>query len=116
MPGIKAMTLTVSDPSAVAQRLAEAFSWTVAQDFGAFAEVSAGGETLIWLNVPSTPTTTVQHGVIIHVEVEDVTRAAEQARSAGATILREPTEMDFGMESALAQVEGGPIVDLCRPL
>jgi predicted enzyme related to lactoylglutathione lyase len=74
------------------------------------------GVALIWLNVPSEPTVEVQQGVIVHCQVEDVTAAADLARAAGAAILREPTRMDFGMESAWTQVEGGPIVDLTRPL
>lgn len=116
MPSINAVTLVVRDPSATAQSLAKAFGWEVTQDFGAFAEVNAGGGAVLWLNVPSEPTTAIQQGVIIHCWVDDVPAATERARAAGATILREPTAMEFGMESAWAHVDGGPIVDLSRPL
>ena len=78
--------------------------------------MKVGDGALLWLNVPGAPTTDVQQGVVVHCWVEDVSAATEHARAAGATILREPTEMDFGMESAWAQVEGGPIVDLTRPV
>ncbi len=114
---INAITLIVEQPTAVAQRLRDAFGWTVTQDFGAFAEVITGdGGAMLWLNVPSEPTTAVQQGVVIHCWVDDVSAATELARAAGAAILREPTAMDFGMESAWAQVADGPIVDLTRPL
>lgn len=63
---INAITLIVEQPSAVAQRLRDAFGWTVTQDFGAFAEVTAGGGAVLWLNVPSEPSTAVQQGVVVH--------------------------------------------------
>lgn len=114
---INAITLIVEQPSAVAQRLRDAFGWTVTQDFGAFAEVIIDdGGAMLWLNVPTEPTTAVQQGAIIHFWVDDVSAATERARASGAAIMREPTAMDFGMESALAQVEDGPVVDLTRPL
>ena len=108
---IRAISLIVAEPSQVADRLAGAFGWTVSQDYGAFAEVTTGS-LLLWLNEPSEPTTEVQQGVIVHEFVDDVSAAAERARSAGAAILREPTVMDFGLESAWARVDGGPIIDL----
>jgi hypothetical protein len=37
---IRAISLIVLEPSAVAAGLAEAFGWTVSQDHGAFAEVA----------------------------------------------------------------------------
>lgn len=114
--GIRAVTVIVDEPSAVAGRLAAAFGWEVTQDFGAFAEVRDGDSTIVWLNIPSEPTTEVQQGVILHSWVEDVAGAAETAREAGAEILREPTTMDYGMVSAWARVAGGPIVDLTRPV
>lgn len=113
---INAITLIVAEPAPVAQRLAAAFGWTVTHAANAFAEVKAGDGAVIWLNVPGEPTTDEQQGVVVHCWVDDVSEAAERARAAGATILREPTEMDFGMESAWARVEGGPIVDLTRPI
>lgn len=116
MPSINAVTLIVNEPSAVARRLADAFEWTITLDFGAFAELSAGGGALIWLNVPADPSDDLQQGVIVHAWVDDVVAAVDRARAGGAVILREPTRMDFGMESAWAQVEGGPIVDLTRPI
>jgi len=116
MTGINAITLVVNDPSAVAHRLAEAFGWAVTQDFGLFAEVVAARGPLIWLNVPSGMTSLVQQGVLVHCQVNDVSTAAAQACAAGATILQEPTRTDFGTESGWAQVAGGPIVDLYRPL
>jgi predicted enzyme related to lactoylglutathione lyase len=116
MTGINAITLVVDEPSTLARRLADAFGWEVTQDYGPFAEVVAGSGPLIWLNVPSDLTDQVQRGVLVHCQVDDVPAAAERARAAGATILLEPTRTDFGTESAWAQVEGGPIVDLSRPL
>lgn len=113
---INAVTLIVDQPSIIARRLSDAFGWTITQDFGAFAEVTTGDGAILWLNVPSETTTTVQQGVIIHCWVDDVAAATDKARAAGATILREPTTMDFGMESAWAQVQDGPIVDLTRPV
>ena len=116
MTGINAITFVVDEPSAVARRLVEAFGWEVTQDYGSFAEVVAGQGPLIWLNVPSELTDQVQQGVLVHCQVDDVRAAAERARAAGATIVLEPTRTDFGTESAWAQVEGGPIVDLSREL
>lgn len=116
MASINAVTLIVNDPSAVAHRLADTFGWTITQEFGAFAELSPGDGALIWLNVPADSGDALQQGVVIHSWVDDVVAAASRARARGAVILREPTRMDFGMESAWAQVEGGPIVDLTRPI
>lgn len=116
MPAINAITLIVEEPGVVAQRLADAFDWQISQDFGVFAELKTESGALLWLNSPSEPTTTLQEGVIIHCWVDDVTAATERARAAGAVILREPTVMDFGMESAWARVDGGPVVDLTRPV
>ena len=110
---IRAISLIVAEPSVVAARLAAAFGWTVSQDYGAFAEVTTGS-VLLWLNEPSEPTTELQQGVIVHEYVDDVRVAAERARAAGATILREPRVMDFGLESAWARVDDGPVVDLTR--
>jgi predicted enzyme related to lactoylglutathione lyase len=116
MPSINAVTLIVNDPSAVAHRLADSFGWTITQDFGVFAELSAGDGALVWLNVPADRSDRLQQGVVIHAWVDDVDAAVNRARAGGAVILKEPTKMDFGMESAWAQVEGGPIVDLTRPI
>ncbi|GAB3917023.1 hypothetical protein GCM10011575_32780 [Microlunatus endophyticus] len=116
MSSINAVTLIVEEPSAVAGRLAAALGWEVSQDYGAFAEVKAGDGALLWLNEPGEPAAESQQGVIIHCWVDDVSAAAAGARAAGAEILREPTVMDFGMESAWVRVEGGPIVDLTRPV
>ena len=116
MSGIDAITLVVDDPSAVARQLGEAFGWKVTADYELFAEVSAGDGLSLWLNVPSETTPLVQQGVVLHYTVDDVAAAANRARAAGADILREPTKMDFGLESALAQIEGGLIVDLTRPI
>lgn len=116
MSSINAVSLIVEEPSAVAGRLAAALGWEVSQDYGAFAEVRAGDGALLWLNEPGGPATEIQQGVIIHCWVDDVATAATKARAAGAEILREPTVMDFGMESAWVRVQGGPIVDLTRPV
>ena len=113
---INAITLIVEQPSTIARRLHDAFGWTITQDFGAFAELATGNGAVVWLNVPSDATTALQQGVVVHCWVEDVRSAADRARAAGATILREPAAMDYGMESARAQVQDGPIVDLTRPL
>lgn len=115
MAGIKAVTLIVAEPSVTAGRLADAFGWEVSQDYGNFAEVKAGDGMVLWLNVPGEPAADLQQGVVVHCWVDDVIAAAARAREAGASILREPTVMDYGMESAWAQVDGGPIVDLTRP-
>lgn len=115
MAAIRAVTLIVAEPGVVAARLATAFGWDVSQDYGRFAEVRAGDGMPLWLNEPSDATIDVQQGVLLHCWVDDVSAATAKARAAGAVILREPTTMDFGMESAWAQVDGGPIVDLTRP-
>ncbi len=115
MDGINAITLVVAEPSAVARRLAAAFGWEVTADHGSFAEVVAAAGPNLWLNVPSETTSLIQQGIVLHYAVEDVAAAADRARNSGAEILREPTRMDFGLESALVQIQGGPIVDLTSP-
>jgi predicted enzyme related to lactoylglutathione lyase len=112
---IDAVTFTVRDPSGVASRLASAFGWTVTQDFGPFAEVSTGS-LVLWLNEPSDAAPEIVAGCVLHVRVDDVSSSLERARAAGADVLREPTVMDFGAVSAYARVEGGPVVDLTRPV
>lgn len=113
MAAIRAVTLITAEPDVVAGRLASVFGWDVSHDYGTFVEVSAGDGMVVWLSEPSESTTDLQQGVLLHCWVDDVSAAT--AGAAGAAILREPTTMDFGMEPAWAQVEGGPIVDLTRP-
>ncbi|MFT3944505.1 MAG: hypothetical protein QM705_11905 [Ancrocorticia sp.] len=110
---INAVTFVVADPSSVARAMSDAFGWMLSQDHGTFAEIVTGS-IVIWLNGPSQETSALAEGVVLHVEVDDVRQATEQARKAGASILREPTLMDFGVESAYAQVPGGPVIDLMR--
>ena len=42
----------------------------------------------------------------VHVEVSDLDAHCEQARSAGAEILREPEELPFGRLYSAADLEG----------
>jgi predicted enzyme related to lactoylglutathione lyase len=116
MPWINAVTLVVAEPSVVAQRLSDAFGWRVTPDLGVFAELTTVSGALLWLNGPSEPTTALHEGVIVHCWVDHVTAATERARAAGAVILREPAAIDFGMESAWVRGDGGPIVDITRPI
>jgi predicted enzyme related to lactoylglutathione lyase len=111
-----AITLIVAEPGAVARRLAEGFGWEVTADHGAFAEVAAGVGLRLWLHVPSETTSVLSQGIVLHWAVDDVPAAADRARRSGAEIVREPARMDFGLESALVQVAGGPMVDLTKPL
>ena len=53
-------------------------------------------------------------GIIIHVEVDDVTQALKQAQSAGATVLLELTTTDWGTESAMIAGPEDIVIDFYR--
>jgi uncharacterized glyoxalase superfamily protein PhnB len=55
-------------------------------------------------------------GVILHFRVEDDSRALEKARSKGARVLMEPTQTDWGWESAMIAGPEDIVVDLYRPI
>lgn len=55
-------------------------------------------------------------GVILVLLVDSVTKAAERAEEAGATVLTPPRETDWGEKLALVADPDGYVVELVRPL
>ena len=55
-------------------------------------------------------------GVIVVVEVEDVEAVHEQAVAAGADVVMEPTEVDWGREMFLVRDPDGYVLELSRPV
>lgn len=75
-----------------------------------YAELDSGAVTIMLtpeLMVPSEPV----RGVVLHFRVEDVAATLEKARQAGATVLLEITQTDWGTESAMIQGPDGLVVD-----
>lgn len=117
MTAIRALTLILDDPSAAAAQLHEIFEWEVDADFGAFASLELPDSIPLWINQPSgdSPTT---RGLVIHVSTDDVDASFRTAVERGATVVREPADMDFGERSAHIAVSSAPGVtfDFSRPL
>lgn len=55
-------------------------------------------------------------GVIVVVEVEDVEAVHEQAVAAGADVVMEPTEVDWGREMFLVRDPDGYVLEVSRPV
>lgn len=81
-----------------------------------FAELDAGGFTLMLSPDAMVPTPTNAAGVILHFQVENVAQALESARTQGAKVLLEPMLTDWGTESALIAGPEQVIIDLYRPV
>lgn len=55
-------------------------------------------------------------GVIVVVEVDDVEAVHEQAAAAGADVVMEPTEVDWGREMFLVRDPDGYVLEVSRPV
>jgi predicted enzyme related to lactoylglutathione lyase len=81
-----------------------------------FADLDAGGFTLMLSPDAMVPTPTPAAGMILHFQVEDVAQALSAARSRGAKVLMEPTLTGWGTESAMIAGPEQVIIDLYRPV
>lgn len=81
-----------------------------------FAELDAGGFTLMLSPDALVPAPTNAAGVILHFQVDEVAQALESARTHGAKVLLEPTLTGWGTESALIAGPEEVIIDLYRPV
>lgn len=117
MAGIRALTLIVEDPSAVATALREVAGWSIEADFGSFASLTAPGSVPLWLNAPAEGEG-ASRGIVLHMACRDVDAAHAHALDHGADSVREPTDMDFGERSACVRVAAlpGVTIDFSRPL
>ncbi len=80
-----------------------------------FAQLAAG-ELVVMLSPDALVPTAPAAGIILHVQVEDVSAALETARAAGAAVLLELTQTDWGTESAMIAGPEGVTIDFFRPL
>ena len=55
-------------------------------------------------------------GVIVVIEVEDVDAVYEQASAAGADVVLEPTDVDWGRRLCLVRDPDGYVLEVSRPL
>lgn len=55
-------------------------------------------------------------GVIVVIEVDDVTTVHERAEEAGADVVQEPMEVDWGREMFLVRDPDGYVVEISRPV
>ena len=85
---------------------------TVAEE--RFAEFDIDGFTLM-LSPDALIPVGPARGVILHIEVADADAAVERGRAAGATVLRDPANTDWGTYSALVAGPAETIVDLYHP-
>lgn len=117
MTGIRALTLILENPSTAATALRDVLGWQIEADFGSFASLTTQDSIPLWINAPAEDGETTR-GVVIHVMADDVDAACEQAVAHGATVLREPTDMDFGERSASVTTAATPglTIDFSRPL
>ena len=117
MSGIRALTLLLENPSAVATALRDVLDWQIEADFGSFASLTAPGSIPLWINAPGDGEE-LSRGIVVHLDCTDVDAAFEQALSRGAVAVREPTDMDFGERSACVRIAAVPgvTIDFSRPL
>ncbi|WP_193106908.1 glyoxalase/bleomycin resistance/extradiol dioxygenase family protein [Brachybacterium sp. FME24] len=117
MTGIRALTLVLEDPSVAAAEFHDVLGWTVEADYGSFASVTSPDSIPLWINAPADGQATTR-GVVVHVTCDDVDAAFAHAVTAGARVVREPTDMDFGERSACVAIAAaaGVTIDFSRPL
>ncbi len=80
-----------------------------------FAELEAGPMTIMLspdAMVPVKPAA----GIILHFQVESVSKALDQAIRKGATVILETTITDWGTKSAMIAGSEDIIIDFYRPL
>ncbi|MBB5868188.1 putative enzyme related to lactoylglutathione lyase [Allocatelliglobosispora scoriae] len=107
------MDLVVRDVPAATRFFTEVVGLQARFADDAFAELEAGGATIMLtaeLMVPSEPA----RGVAVHFAVDDVTAEVERLRAAGATVLLEPTNTDWGTEMAMIAGPEQIVVSLFR--
>jgi uncharacterized glyoxalase superfamily protein PhnB len=99
--------LTVSDVRAAVDWLQQAFGFTerlrIGEGHRSQLDVPGGGAVIL---AEVRPDTTVADGGVSHsvmVRVEDATSHCERARVAGARILMEPTDFEYGERQYAAQ-------------
>lgn len=104
--------LIVPDPSRTAHFLHKALGIELLDAGDGYAELRSG-EMHIMLSPEAMVPMKNAAGVILHFEVQDVPQALEKACRAGATVLMQPTNTDWGWVSSL--IEGpdeGVVIDL----
>ena len=115
MSKLNSIDLTVKDVPAAAQFFQNVVGMTLGVSDERFAELSSNG-FVVMLSPDALVPLDNAAGIILHFEVEDVAVALENAKTQGAKVLLEPTQTDWGTESAMIQGPEGIIVDFYRNL
>lgn len=113
MPNCNQLDLIVSDVPAAAAFFRDVVGLNLKVNEPRFAELDGGAITIMLSPDAMVPMQTAA-GVILHFEVADVVQTLEQARSLGAKVLLEPTNTDWGTESAMIAGPDGIVVDFYR--
>jgi uncharacterized glyoxalase superfamily protein PhnB len=111
---LDSIDLIVRDVPAAAAFFRDAVGLTARHVGERFAELDAGGFTLMLSPDAMVPTAPAA-GVILHLRVDDVAAALAHASERGATVLLELTRTDWGTESAMIAGPEGIVVDFHHP-
>lgn len=114
---LRAITLTIANPSQGATAINRTLGWEIEEDFGAFASLKPPTGPPLWLNVPHDGEA-LTSGLILHIATDDVDRSFDNATSQGASKVRQPQNMDYGERSASVAIDEVPGVtfDFSTPL
>ena len=107
--------LIVRDVPSAARFFRDVVGLTLQVDEPRFAQLDGDSITLMLSPdalIPVQPAS----GIILHIEVEDVRAALEHARTQQAQVLLEPSQTDWGTESAMIAGPEGIIIDFYRPI
>jgi uncharacterized glyoxalase superfamily protein PhnB len=111
---LKRLDLIVKNPPEAATFLSNVLGLEIRESGEHFAEVVDTHGFSIMLSPNALVETTSAAGVILHVDVENVSHAYEEARRHGAIGLLEPTITDWGWEIAMVRGPEGSIIQFDR--
>ena len=107
--------LIVRDVPTAARFFRDIVGLTLRVDEPRFAELD-GEAITIMLSADALIPVQPASGVILHIQVEDIRAALEQALKHNARVLLELTQTDWGTESAIIAGPEGIAIDFYKPL
>jgi predicted enzyme related to lactoylglutathione lyase len=111
---MRTMDLIVRDVPAATAYFTEILGLTARTAGDAFAELETGGGPTIMLTATVLVPSDQARGVVLHFAVDDVAAEVARVREAGANVLLEPTQTDWGTEMAMVAGPEEVVVSLYR--
>lgn len=115
MRTLNTIGLIVSDVPAAATFFREIVGLQQAIDNPNFAQFTSNNLAIMLTRSAEVPTGKAD-GVILHILVDDVEDALQNALSRGATILQELNETEWWTESAMIAGPDGIVIDFYKPI